>query len=138
MDGWAGKDARCTERYMGCLIEHLLAKLLNLYISVVLVGDRKGMVVQLPSVRILVFMGLALSRTRVHVMQVIMDYFVIESALLTSGVLTADMTVSAGMEPNVIHTQVSVPALLVGRVSSVSSHVTKVSMVINVSRNVIV
>ena len=34
---------------MGCLIEHLLAKLLNLYISVVLVGDRKGMVVQLVS-----------------------------------------------------------------------------------------
>lgn len=38
-----------SERYMGCLIEHLLAKLLNLYISVVLVGDRKGMVVQLVS-----------------------------------------------------------------------------------------
>lgn len=34
---------------MGCLIEHLLAKLLNLYISVVLVGDRKRMVVQLVS-----------------------------------------------------------------------------------------
>lgn len=138
MVGWAGKDAQCTGQYMGCLIEHLLGTLLNLFTPVVLVGDRVGMAVHLPSVRILVLMELVLSQTNVHVMQATMDWFVIESAPLTNGVLTADMTASARMEPNVIHAQVSVPALLVGRVSNVSSHVTKVSMAINVNRDVIV
>ena len=42
----------CTEQFMVLLIDQLLAKLTNMFISVVLDGNHKGMTVQ--SVRILV------------------------------------------------------------------------------------
>lgn len=48
------------------------------------------------------------------------------------------MTASVRMELNVIHVQVHVPALLGGRVSSVTSHVTKVTMVTSVNNDVLV
>lgn len=138
MDCGAWDDAQRTEQCMALLIEQQRVKHTNMFISVVLVGNSKEMVVQLLSVRVLVSMEHVQNQILVHVMQASMEQYVTEYVLLISGVLIADMTAIAKMELNAIHTLAHVLALLDGRVSHVISPATKVTMVTSVKTSVLV
>jgi len=123
---------------MALLTELQHVKHTNMFISVVLDGKCKEVVVQLLSARVLVLMGHVQNQILVHVMQASMEQYVTEYVLLISGVLIADMTASVKMELNVIHALALVPALPDGRVSYVISPVTKVTMATNVKTSVLV